>query len=79
MYVDWDPPHLRSAVGYILPQIAKILEWTSNRHLAHIDGLVQDCRNSIANAQELLQACTKPRIYALLSLNELMDLSECSG
>ena len=26
----------------------------------HIDGLVQDCNNSIANAQELLQYCTKP-------------------
>ena len=24
------------------------------------DGLVQDCSNSIANAQELLQSCTKP-------------------
>ena len=26
----------------------------------HIDGLVQDCSNSIANALELLQFCTKP-------------------
>ena len=25
-----------------------------------IDGLVQDCSNSIANAMELLQCCTKP-------------------
>ena len=25
-----------------------------------IDGLVQDCSNSIANALELLQPCTKP-------------------
>ena len=25
----------------------------------HIDGLVQDCSNSIANALELLQSCTK--------------------
>ena len=24
------------------------------------DGLVQDCSNSIANALELLQSCTKP-------------------
>ena len=24
----------------------------------HIDGLVQDCSNSIANALELLQSCT---------------------
>ena len=26
---------------------------------AHIDGLVQDCSNSIANAMELLQSCTR--------------------
>ena len=25
-----------------------------------INGLVQDCSNSIANALELLQSCTKP-------------------
>ena len=28
----------------------------------HFDGLVQDCSNSIANALELLQSCTKPSI-----------------
>ena len=27
-----------------------------------IDGLVQDCSNSIANALELLQSCSKPSI-----------------
>ena len=30
----------------------------------HINGLVQDCSNSIANALELLQSCTKTSIYA---------------
>ena len=29
---------------------------------ANIDGLVQDCSNSIANALELLQSCSKPLI-----------------
>ena len=29
----------------------------------YIDGLVQDCSNSIANALELLQSCTKPLTY----------------
>ena len=29
----------------------------------HIDGLVQDCSNSTANAKELLSPCTKPLIY----------------
>ena len=40
----------------------------------YIDGLVQDCNNSIANALELLQSCTKPSIYASLGLNELICL-----
>ena len=29
----------------------------------YIDGLVQDCSNSIANALELLQSCTKPSTW----------------
>ena len=29
----------------------------------YIDGLVQDCSNSIANAMELLQSCTKSSMY----------------
>ena len=35
----------------------------------YIDGLVQDCSNSIANALELLQSCTKPSIYSCTGLN----------
>ena len=31
-----------------------------NKVSHHINGLVQDCSNSIANALELLQPCTKP-------------------
>ena len=30
----------------------------------HIDGLVQHCSNSIANALELLQSCTKPSMWS---------------
>ena len=30
-----------------------------------IDGLEQDCSNSIANALELLQSCTKPSIWTI--------------
>ena len=33
----------------------------------YIDGLVQDCSNSIAKALELLQSCTKPSIYASMN------------
>ena len=32
-------------------------------HQEHTDGLMQDCYNSIANAMELLQSCTKPLIW----------------
>ena len=34
----------------------------------NIDGLVQDCSNSIANALEFLQSCTKPSIYSDMSV-----------
>ena len=41
----------------------------------HIEGLAQDCSNSIANAQELLQSCTKPLIYKMyFSVIEIYDL-----
>ena len=32
---------------------------------AYIDGLVQDCSISIANAWEILQSCTEPPTYSL--------------
>ena len=32
-------------------------------HTSHVDGLVQDCSNSIANALELLQSCAKPSMW----------------
>ena len=48
-------------------------KWYSNPYSAeftreNIDGSVQDCSNSTANALELLQSCTKPSIcFACLS------------
>ena len=36
----------------------------------HMDGLAQDCSNSIANALELLQSCAKPSILLLTSLQQ---------
>ena len=33
------------------------------RFACYIDGLVQDCSNSIGNAMELLQSYTKPSLY----------------
>ena len=34
-----------------------------NTTYLHIDGLVQDCSNSIASALEILQSYIKPSIY----------------
>ena len=34
-------------------------------YIFHLNGLVQDCSNSIANALELLQSCTKPWIWSI--------------
>ena len=35
----------------------------------NIDGLVQDCNISIANAPEILQSCTEPLVYAVCHEN----------
>ena len=55
-------------VCYSLRKIVNVYDITSRRNVTmspcptYIDGLVQDCNNSIANALELLQSCTKPSI-----------------
>ena len=41
---------------------------TSN---SYIDGLVQERRNSIANALELRLSCTNPSIYAISNITTL--------
>ena len=41
---------------------------TTNLVPYNIDGLVQDCINSIAITLELLQSCTKPSIYSAVPL-----------
>ena len=33
---------------------------------SHIDGLAQDCSDSIANSQALLQSCSKPSICSII-------------
>ena len=47
---------------------------TQWRRVIRIDGLVQDCSNSIANALELLQSCTKPSMYALVNGKPLLEM-----
>ena len=36
----------------------------------YVDGLVQDCNKSVANALELLQSCTKPLMYQVIVIKE---------
>ena len=38
----------------------EVSAFISVRYTQHIEGLVQDCSNSIANALEVLQSCTEP-------------------
>ena len=38
-------------------------KWDIENTIAYVDGSVQDCSISIANALEILQSCTKPSMY----------------
>ena len=44
--------------------------WLIHKAYPYINGLVQDCSDSIATALELLQSCTKPTIYSFIWDNE---------
>ena len=48
------------------------------RQVTNIDGLVQDCSNSIANALELLQSCTKPSNYIFYVFSEKYSITDMS-
>ena len=44
-------------------ELKLFVQWDSQlaaNSVHYVDGLVQDCSNSIANALALLQSCTKP-------------------
>ena len=63
-------------LGLIL--IRRRSNWFDYSYWLHFEGLVQDCSNSIANALELLQSCTKPLIcYSnkQYSLDEIVTIS----
>ena len=51
-------------------ELIKLL-WSGSH--AYIDGLEQDRSNSIANALELLQSCTKPSIWISAVLTHLIE------
>ena len=54
-------------------ELAEINFW--NPSYSHIDGIVQDCSNSIAKALELLQSCTKPMHYNHMIIPGLLKKS----
>ena len=56
-----------------LKDMGKIEEpHTTAKQAIHKPCLVQDCSNSIANALELLQSCTKPLVYTLWYLLDIL-------
>ena len=63
---------VKGATGDFIPFVIimkKIvqLKFTMFNHV-YIDGLAQDCSNSIANALELLQSWTKPSTCSLIRM-----------
>ena len=50
-----------------------------HRYFRHSEGLVQYCRNSIANALELLHSCTKPSTYSCIPGSAYMSMSTLSS
>ena len=65
--------HRRLSMGYFTLLAITV---TTNLVPYNIDGLVQDCINSIAITLELLQSCTKPSIYSPFKPLQLMRLSD---
>ena len=73
----WNPDdqcHLLLKEGHQLYDIIVIVKWQYAMK-KHIEGLVQNCSNSIANALELLQSCTKSLAW---SINHLMSYTHMS-
>ena len=50
-----------------------------NRYIHYIDGLVQDCSISIANAMEILQSSTKPSICQVTHTTSVESAKECTS
>ena len=66
---------MRRTPSYIGDNVQNTMAFTDIWVLSYIDGLVQDCSNSIANALELLQSCTS--IVGWPSLCILYDHANC--
>ena len=50
-----------------------LVYWSRPAKGCNIDGLVQDCSNSIANALELVQSCTEPSTCSCFHFDGLMQ------
>ena len=51
---------LNWAIGSHNSRLSIQVAASENKKITHVSDLVQDCSNSIANALELVQSCTKP-------------------
>ena len=62
-------PHLESWTFHVMDSLTRCVSKLQEDvkfliyAVGYLDGLVQDCSNSIANALEVLQSCTKLLIY----------------
>ena len=48
---------------WVQPAVIVIWAFSVYVYVTNLDGLVQYCSNSIANALEILECCIKPAIY----------------
>ena len=48
-------------------------------NIEHVDGLVQYCSNSIANALELLQSCSKPSMWSSFMFSYINSAGQALG
>ena len=78
--------HLLEFYVIYLPIFAKVVHryWmyypSANEGIPkYINGLVQDCSNSIANTLELLQSCTKPLIWAKFVHTKTQQTKLCAS
>ena len=66
--ISWHTEQQHEGPSQVIKSVLKLCKIAT-----HIDGLVQDCSNSIANALELLQSCTKPSTFYWLPIIKNMS------
>ena len=72
MLVKWAPLRLNCLTQWRPDEMDAIFSENFQIHSlklnCYINGVVQDCSISIANALEILQSCTKPSIFLIQTL-----------